>query len=147
MNLRPNRKQNVELDITPLIDVVFLLLIFFMVSTTFERESELNITLPEASKELTQAKPDAITIAIDAQSHVYVNDIELVNSQMTTIKQAIYDALGDLEDAPVIISADADTPTRWSSRSWMQPGSLILSGLHSQHVILKIMTSNLLPAA
>ena len=110
MNLRPNRKQNVELDITPLIDVVFLLLIFFMVSTTFERESELNITLPEASKELTQAKPDAITIAIDAQSHVYVNDIELVNSQMTTIKQAIYDALGDLEDAPVIISADADTP-------------------------------------
>ena len=110
MNLRPNRKQDVDLDITPLIDVVFLLLIFFMVSTTFERESELNITLPEASKELTQAKPDAIMIAIDAQSHVYVNDIELVNSQMTTIKQAIYDALGNLEDAPVIISADADTP-------------------------------------
>ena len=110
MNLRPSRKQDVDLDITPLIDVVFLLLIFFMVSTTFERESELNITLPEASKELPQAKPDAITIAIDAQSHVYVNDIELVNSQMTTIKQAIYDALGNLQDAPVIISADADTP-------------------------------------
>ena len=110
MNLRPNRKQDVDLDITPLIDVVFLLLIFFMVSTTFERESELNITLPEASKELPQAKPDAINVAIDSQSHVYVNDVELVNSQMTTIKQAMYDALGNLHDAPVIISADADTP-------------------------------------
>lgn len=110
MNFRPNRSRDIELDITPLIDVVFLLLIFFMVSTTFERESEINITLPEASKELTQAKPDAINVAIDAQSHVYVNDRELLNTQMSTIKQAIYDALGNLTDAPIIISADAETP-------------------------------------
>ena len=110
MNFRPNRTRDIELDITPLIDVVFLLLIFFMVSTTFERESEINITLPEASKELTQAKPDAINVAIDAQSHVYVNDRELVNTQMSTIKQAIYDTLGNLKDAPIIISADAETP-------------------------------------
>ena len=110
MNFRPNPKRDIELDITPLIDVVFLLLIFFMVSTTFERESEINITLPEASKELPQAKPDAINIAIDAQSHIYINDRELVNTQMTTIKQAIYDALGNLPDAPIIISADANTP-------------------------------------
>lgn len=110
MNFQPNRKQDVELDITPLIDVVFLLLIFFMVSTTFERESEINITLPEASKELTQPKPDSVNVAIDAQSRVYINGKELVNSQMNTIKQGIYDALGNLEDAPVVISADADTP-------------------------------------
>ena len=65
MNLRPERRDDVELNITPLIDVVFLLLIFFMVSTTFERESEINITLPEASEEYTEAKPDAIEIAVD----------------------------------------------------------------------------------
>lgn len=110
MNFRPHPQRDIELDITPLIDVVFLLLIFFMVSTTFERESEINITLPEASKELTQAKPDAINVAIDAASHVYVNDKELVNTQLSTIKQAIYDALGNLPNAPVIISADAQTP-------------------------------------
>ena len=110
MNFRPNPGKDVELDITPLIDVVFLLLIFFMVSSTFERTSEINITLPESSKELTQAKPDAINVAIDAQSHVYVNDKELVNTHMTTIKQAIYDALGNLTEAPIIISADAQTP-------------------------------------
>lgn len=110
MNFRPNPEKDIELDITPLIDVVFLLLIFFMVTTTFERESEINITLPEASRELPQAKPDAIKVSIDAQSHVYVNDKELVNTQMTTIKQAIYDALGNLAEAPIIISADEQTP-------------------------------------
>ncbi len=59
MNLRPAKKDNVELNITPLIDVVFLLLIFFMVSTTFDRESEISITLPEASEEVTKQQPVA----------------------------------------------------------------------------------------
>ena len=48
MNFRARRRAGVDLDITPLIDVVFLLLIFFMVSTTFEHDSEINITLPTA---------------------------------------------------------------------------------------------------
>ena len=109
MNFQPQHREEVELNITPLIDVVFLLLIFFMVSTTFERESEINLTLPEASKELTEAKPDAVRISIDAQSRVYVNDRALVNSQLTTIKQGLSDALDTLHDAPVIISADAST--------------------------------------
>jgi len=109
MNFRSGNREDVELNITPLIDVVFLLLIFFMVSTTFERESEINITLPEASKELTEAKPDAISVAIDSQSRIYVNGRTLINSQLSTIKQAIYEALGNLTDVPIIISADAET--------------------------------------
>ncbi len=109
MNFRSESRQDVELNITPLIDVVFLLLIFFMVSTTFERESEINITLPEASKELTEAKPDAISVAIDSRSRIYVNGRTLINSQLSTIKQAIYEALGNLTDVPIIISADAET--------------------------------------
>ncbi|HSR63062.1 MAG TPA: biopolymer transporter ExbD [Gammaproteobacteria bacterium] len=109
MNFQSQRRDEVELNITPLIDVVFLLLIFFMVSTTFERESEINITLPEASKDITEAKPDAIRIAIDAESRIYINDRALINSQLTTIKQGLSDALKNLQDAPVIISADAST--------------------------------------
>jgi len=109
MNFRSGNREDVELNITPLIDVVFLLLIFFMVSTTFERESEINITLPEASKELTEAKPDAISVAIDSRSRIYVNGRTLINSQLSTIKQAIYEALGNLTDVPIIISADAET--------------------------------------
>ena len=109
MNFRRSEREKVDLNITPLIDVVFLLLIFFMVSTTFERESEINITLPESSKEVTAAKPDSINIGIDANSRIFINDKALLNSQLSTIKEAIYDALGSLEDASVIISADAET--------------------------------------
>ena len=58
MKFRPQRQSETDINITPLIDVVFLLLIFFMVSTTFERESELKITLPEASEEQVETKPD-----------------------------------------------------------------------------------------
>ncbi len=110
MNFQPNPRDELQLDITPLIDVVFLLLIFFMVSTTFEHESEVNITLPEASKEIAQAKPDAINIAIDNQSRIYINEKELLNSQISTIKEAIYDISVDLPDAPIIISADQEAP-------------------------------------
>ncbi len=110
MNFRPHPREDVDLNITPLIDVVFLLLIFFMVSTTFDQNSEVNITLPKASKEIAHAKPDAINVAIDAQSRIYVNQKELINSRISTIKEALYDIAADLEDAPIIISADEETP-------------------------------------
>ncbi len=110
MNFRPYLHEDLELNITPLIDVVFLLLIFFMVSTTFDQKSEVNITLPKASKEIAHAKPDAINVAIDAQSRIYVNQKELINSRISTIKEALYDIAADLEDAPIIISADEETP-------------------------------------
>ena len=107
MNLRPQRHDDVDLNITPLIDVVFLLLIFFMVSTTFERESEINITLPEASEEYTDNQLDKVEIFIDAEGRLYVNEQALVNSQLGTIRDAIRSELFDLEDPQVIISADA----------------------------------------
>ncbi len=110
MNFQPNPPEELNLDITPLIDVVFLLLIFFMVSTTFDHESEVNITLPKASKEISQARPDSINVAIDAQSRIFVNEKELLNSQISTIKEALYDSAEDLENEPIIISADEETP-------------------------------------
>jgi biopolymer transport protein ExbD len=110
MNFQPNPPDELELDITPLIDVVFLLLIFFMVSTTFDHESEVNITLPKASQEIAQAKPDAINVAIDAESRIFINKNELINSQISTIKEALYDISVDLPEAPIIISADEETP-------------------------------------
>ena len=110
MKFQLRQPEEVDLNITPLIDVVFLLLIFFMVSTTFDHESEVNITLPKARKEIAQAKPDAINVAIDAESRIFINKNELVNSQISTIKEALYDISADLEDAPIIISADEETP-------------------------------------
>lgn len=110
MNFRSKNSEEIDLNITPLIDVVFLLLIFFMVSTTFNHQSELNITLPEASRETTQVRQDAINIIVDNQSQIYVNDQKLPDSQISTIKEMIYNVSVEIEDATVIISADRETP-------------------------------------
>ena len=107
MNLRPQRREEVDLNITPLIDVVFLLLIFFMVSTTFERESEISITLPEASEEYAETKLDTIEVAIDAEGRIFVNEQLLLNTQVITIREAIRDGAYDMEAPPIVISADA----------------------------------------
>ena len=110
MNLKPDRSDNIELNLTPLIDVVFLLLIFFMVSTTFEQQSKLKIELPQASAAKTEQQPDAVVIAIDARGRYFVNDRQLVNSQLGTLKAALQKTVGDKRDTPLILRADAKTP-------------------------------------
>ena len=109
MNLRSSRRnREVNPDITPLIDVVFLLLIFFIVSTTFQHNSELNITLPEAAQELTEAKLDSINIGVDKMTVVYINGKPLVNNQLQTIMDGISNAAVGLNSPPIVISADSD---------------------------------------
>ena len=110
MNLRPTPREPVDINLTPLIDVVFLLLIFFMVSTTFNRDSELNIELPAASADAQQQQIDAIEVAIDAKGRFYVNGRQLLNTQAKTLRQALQAAAGDSDSPPIILSADAMTP-------------------------------------
>ncbi len=110
MNFRRNLPDEVELNITPLIDVVFLLLIFFMVSTSFDHKSEMNITLPDASREVAKPAPDTITVSIDADAHVYVNREALADGQLSTIKEKLYDLSADLDDPPIVINADKAAP-------------------------------------
>lgn len=110
MNLKPDRSDNIDLNLTPLIDVVFLLLIFFMVSTTFEQQSKLKIDLPEASASKTEQQPDAVVIAIDARGRYFINDRQLVNSQLDTLKAALQKTVGDKRDTPLVLRADAKTP-------------------------------------
>ncbi|MCU7863521.1 MAG: biopolymer transporter ExbD [Candidatus Thiodiazotropha sp. (ex Lucinoma borealis)] len=110
MNLRPNPRKSPEVDITPLIDVVFLLLIFFMVSTTFERESQIMIELPEATGEEIELEKHKLDITINISGTFFVNQLEVVNTEVDTLKQAISNAVGDKRDLPVVINADARTP-------------------------------------
>ncbi|VAW62238.1 Biopolymer transport protein ExbD/TolR [hydrothermal vent metagenome] len=110
MNLKPERREEIDLNLTPLIDVVFLLLIFFMVSTTFEKTSKLKIDLPEASPK-AQLQPDKkIVIGIDAKGRFYINDRQLVNTQLKTVKAALLKVAGGKQDVPIILRADAKTP-------------------------------------
>lgn len=108
MNFRSGKRDDLELNITPLIDVVFLLLIFFMVSTSFIRQSEISLTLPQASEEQPARDVDVIDISVDRSGRFYVNGQALVNAQIGTIKQAISEAAGKLSGEPaIVINSDA----------------------------------------
>lgn len=108
MNLRPQRKEELELNMTPLIDVVFLLLIFFMVSTTFERESEIKITLPKVSQEGGETESQVIQVAIDANERIYIDERPLEDIRLATIRAAIAASGQNLEDPAVVIKADSE---------------------------------------
>lgn len=98
-------------ELTPLIDVVFLLLIFFMVSTTFIRETQLKIDLPEASGELLEIDDDMLEITIDILGDYAVNDRLLVNNEIRTLVRALKEVLAEREGVSrVIVTADANTP-------------------------------------
>ncbi len=109
MNLRDKTYDELEINLTPLIDVVFLLLIFFMVSTTFIHESEITLNLPEASKNQQEDKPQALSISIDSKGRYYLNGVALVNSQLETLKQAMSAAAAGLDEPQIVISADGNT--------------------------------------
>ena len=108
--LRTKRDTELELNITPLIDVVFLLLIFFMVSTTFQRESEITIELPESSGDVAESDKKVIEISIDNQGRYFVNQRQLKATDIKTLKKAISITRGDAKEPKLIISADKMTP-------------------------------------
>ena len=110
MNLQPGETDEPDINLTPLIDVVFLLLIFFMVSTTFEHQSRIKIDLPEATAEETTQEPETLEIIIDAQGRYFINEQQVINTELKTLKTAIGKAVGDRETLPVTIRADANTP-------------------------------------
>ena len=101
-------KLDTNVELTPLIDVVFLLLIFFMVSTTFIRETQLKIDLPEAAGE--QQKPEGVPleISISAEGEYSIDNQLLVNSQLETVKRGLQEASGGDLERRLIVTADAN---------------------------------------
>ncbi|KAA1188224.1 biopolymer transporter ExbD [Pseudohalioglobus sediminis] len=107
MKFRRQRLDDVTVNLTPLIDVVFLLLIFFMVSTTFTRETQLSVDLPEAQGQLKETQQDGIEILIDESGRYRVNGQGLVDNRMRTLQAAIYKISAGDTTMPMIITADA----------------------------------------
>ncbi len=115
MNLRPGHKEEtVEVNLTALIDVVFLLLIFFMVTTTFDRHARLKVSLPESSAKASQQQQQPLVLSIDVKGNYFLNDRQLVNRQLDTLKQALQKTIGqdkkDYKDVALVLRADANTP-------------------------------------
>lgn len=111
MQFKRQAKREVALDLTPLIDVVFLLLIFFMVTTSFTDKTQLTIDLPEAVEgEMQTQQTDAIEVLISEAGEYHINGQRLLNDDFNTLKSAINQLLGDAEKVPYIITADANAP-------------------------------------
>jgi len=110
LKLHNTRKKELTVNITPLIDVVFLLLIFFMVSTSFTRETQIELELPKSSGEQLEIENTVVEISIDAEGNFYINKKPLINTQIKTLRRAINkQSEGDIT-LPLIISADAKAP-------------------------------------
>ncbi len=110
MNFSRTETDRLEVNITPLIDVVFLLLIFFMVTTTFNQQAELRVDLPEASSEEQSLDVLPIEITIDTSGAYYVNGVSLLNNEASTLMRSLQKIISDDKDRGVIIRADASTP-------------------------------------
>jgi len=95
-------------EMTPLIDVVFLLLIFFMVSTTFIRESQLKIDLPEATGELQQVDGQALEISISSAGEYSIDGQLLINGKLDTLIRGLREASGGNTKRRLIVTADAN---------------------------------------
>ena len=104
-------EEDVNINLTPLIDVVFLLLIFFMVSTTFDTTSQLKIKLPEASTTQASEAEQKISVLIDAKGKFYVNSRELINNKSATLRAALERSVAD-GMLPVVIQSDAASPVQ-----------------------------------
>ena len=107
MNLAPHATEEPDVNLTPMIDVVFLLLLFFMVSTSFIRESSLKVDLPEASGQVIAGQEQAVDIIINLNGIFIINGTTLDNPSSDQLSDHLKQAVGDNEDPHVIISADS----------------------------------------
>ena len=103
--------EEVNINLTPLIDVVFLLLIFFMVSTTFDTTSQLKINLPEASQNEIKKEAQPLNLMIDARGRFFLNSREISGQKSEALKAALEQVLNGAI-RPIVIQSDAETPVQ-----------------------------------
>lgn len=108
MKFRRQERAEEGVNLTPLIDVVFLLLIFFMVSTTFTKESHLTVNLPEADGQPLTTEVEQLDVVVDAQGGYIVNGKKLINTSIDTLRAAIDAIASDNTDIPFVITGDAN---------------------------------------
>ena len=109
MKFRPRTREEPEINLIPLIDVLLMTLIFLLVTTSFSREARLQLQLPEAASD-TKIESANVRIAIDARGQYFINDKELLNSSVETVRAAMQQAAGGRKDPVIVIQADRKTP-------------------------------------
>ena len=112
MKLYHEDREEPEINLTSLIDVVFLLLIFFMVSTTFERHALLRLDLPEAATAETETVPNIIEMVITEDGRLFIDDQMLADDTRSTVQAAIVERFANNPEATLVVRADAEAPHR-----------------------------------
>jgi biopolymer transport protein ExbD len=108
MNLKPRRHEEPEINLISLIDVVLMIVIFFMLSSTFIDEGRLRVRLPQASAVPTgAARNEPLVIAVTQQGSYLLNNRELINSSADTLRAALLKEAGTDRNIPITIRADA----------------------------------------
>lgn len=110
VQFRRSKREEESVNLTPLIDVVFLLLIFFMVSTTFTKETHLAVDLPQAKGDAGPAPETRYEILIHADGSYALNGQSLVDKKIATLLRALQAEQVDAAHTPLIITADANAP-------------------------------------
>jgi biopolymer transport protein ExbD len=108
MKLQSRSSEEPDISVIPLVDVLLVLVLFFMVSTSFLRETEISLQLPEATTDTAIEVPrEALEIVVTQSGSYLVNGRELVNNERRTLRAAIERLIGADRDLPVFIRADA----------------------------------------
>jgi biopolymer transport protein ExbD len=102
MKFKAERGERVELNLLPLIDVVFILLMFFTVTTTFNRNAQLKIELPEASAEPKQQAAKTLELVIDSGGRYYIDGRQLVNTRTATLWRRLNALPKDVKTCPLL---------------------------------------------
>jgi biopolymer transport protein ExbD len=109
MNLRGSRfRDDPEINFIPLIDVLLVILIFLMVTTTYQRVAELQITLPEADADAVKQRPKEVNVGIDAQGRYVIDKNVFTYTTVSALGDMLRRAAGEAKDPVVIINADAN---------------------------------------
>lgn len=111
MRIRDRRAEDApEINLVPLIDVILVLIIFFVVTTTFDARSVLKLELPRAGGEAAQTQGRALSLLVNAEGRYFVDDREALRTDVESLKRTIGEVAGDDRDRPVLLRADARTP-------------------------------------
>ena len=107
-SVRP--EEELEISLIPLIDVVLTLIIFFVVTTTFQDRSALKISLPEASGQPAETPKDPLLVVVDAEGRFFVGGSEVLRRDVRSLRESIGKVAGDDKERAVVLRADGKTP-------------------------------------
>ena len=111
MRIRDHRAfDEPDINLVPLIDVILVLIIFFVVTTTFDARSMLKLELPQATGEPATSDTRALVVLVNADGRYFVQDREVLRTDIASLRAVIVEVAGDDRERPVILRADARTP-------------------------------------